>query len=309
MAATGTKGEYTPVKIEKLPYFIDLYETRSYTKTARNNYISQTSVTQFINSLEQELQVKLFDRTTLPIRPTAAGSRFYRDAKDLLRQYQRIREELTALDRNAALPVRLCYTSKIDLQILLPFVTGFKQRHPEIAVDVEQATFKEASKALWVRRCDAVIGIDFEPEYTGQLDSLVLYRGEYQALVAKGHPLFEADCIPPEKLYRYPLVMLSPQVIGRSYTGMLEHARQDGYGANIQRTANDLDGELFLILTEGLIGFSPDNFFPQEYAGQLRRIPIQGGHHRFQLEMKYRTGENPSLDRFVTELAAYLKSE
>ena len=66
------------MKIEKLPYFIDLYETRSYTKTARNNYISQTSVTQFINSLEEELQVKLFDRTTLPIQPTAAGTRMPR---------------------------------------------------------------------------------------------------------------------------------------------------------------------------------------------------------------------------------------
>lgn len=53
----GKKGEGT-VKIEKLPYYIDLYETRSYTKTARKNYISQTSVTQFINGLEEELQVK-----------------------------------------------------------------------------------------------------------------------------------------------------------------------------------------------------------------------------------------------------------
>lgn len=297
------------MKIEKLPYFIDLYETRSYTKTARNNYISQTSVTQFINSLEEELQVKLFDRTTLPIQPTAAGTRFYQDAKALLRQYQRIKEGLAALDRNAALPVRLCYTSKIDLQILLPFVTGFKTRHPDVAVDVEQATFKEASKALWVRRCDAVIGIDFEPEYTGQLESLTMYQGGYQALVPEGHPLFGRDAIRTDELYHYPLVMLSPHVIGRSYEGMLEHARQDGYYPNIQRTANDMDGEMFLILTEGLIGFVPDNYFPQEYAGRMRRIPIEGSHHRFQLEMKYRSGENPSLDLFVEELAAYLKSE
>lgn len=297
------------MKIEKLPYFIDLYETRSYTKTARKNYISQTSVTQFINSLEEELQAKLFDRTTIPIQPTPAGNRFYQDAKDLLMQYQRIKEELAALDENAALPVHLCYTSKIDLQILLPFVVAFKKRHPEIAVDVEQATFREASKALWVRRCDAVIGIDFEPEYTDQLETLSLYRGEYQALVSWNHPLSGRESISKEELYRYPIVMLSPQVIGCSYQGMLEHARQDGYYPNIQRTANELDAELFLILTENLIGFVPENYFPQEYAGKMQRIPITDTNHRFQLEMKYRLGENPSLDLFVEEFAAYLKTQ
>ena len=82
------------MKLEKLPYFIDLYETRSYTKTARKNYISQTSVTQFINALEQELQVKLFDRTTIPIQPTEAGKRFYQEAKLLLGQYERMKRSL-----------------------------------------------------------------------------------------------------------------------------------------------------------------------------------------------------------------------
>ena len=51
------------MKIEKLKYFIDLYETGSFTQTAKINYISQTSVTQFIYSLEEEFQVKLFNRS------------------------------------------------------------------------------------------------------------------------------------------------------------------------------------------------------------------------------------------------------
>ena len=39
-------------RLERLPIFIDLYETRSYTKTAQKNYVSQASVTQLVNSLE-----------------------------------------------------------------------------------------------------------------------------------------------------------------------------------------------------------------------------------------------------------------
>lgn len=38
------------MRLERLPIFIDLYETRSYTKTAQKNYVSQASVTQLVNT-------------------------------------------------------------------------------------------------------------------------------------------------------------------------------------------------------------------------------------------------------------------
>ena len=81
------------MRLERLPIFIDLYETHSYTKAAQKNYVSQTSVTQLVNSLKEEFGVKLLDRSTLPIQATAAGKQLYHDAK-LLRQYQRLKAVL-----------------------------------------------------------------------------------------------------------------------------------------------------------------------------------------------------------------------
>ena len=103
--------------------------------------------------------------------------------------------------------------------------------------------------------------------------------------------------------------MLSPEVLGRSYDGMIRHAQLDGYYPPIQQTANDLASELFVMLTENLIGFVPDNYFPEEYRGQLRRIPIENGHHQFRLELKYLPGENPAVPLFVKELSNYLKNQ
>ena len=297
------------MRLERLSIFIDLYETRSYTKAAQKNYISQTSVTQFINGLEEEFGVKLFDRTTLPIQPTPAGKQFYRDAQLLLQQYQRMKSTLPKLEANAEARIRLCTTSRVDLKLLLPFVQQFKKDHPQVVFEVSSCTFRDASQALWVHKCDAAAGIDFDPDYTSGMEALTLYEGEYQALVPATHPLFQRESIPCEELYRYPLVMLSPEVIGRSYEGMIQHAQLDGYYPNIQQTASDLDAELFLILTENLIGFVPDNFFPEEYVGQLRQIPIEETHHRFRLELKYFPGENAALELFVKELSNYLKTE
>lgn len=59
--------------IEKLKYFIDLYECRNYIETARKNFISQASISQYISSLEKEFNTKFFDRSVTPIQPTLAG--------------------------------------------------------------------------------------------------------------------------------------------------------------------------------------------------------------------------------------------
>ena len=162
------------MRLERLPCFIDLYETRSYTKAAQKNFLSQTSVTQFVNGLEEEFGVKLFDRSTLPIQPTAAGRQLYHDAKLLWRQYQRLKAVLPRLEKEEAAPIRLCYTSQIDLKILLPFVRQFKAFHPEVAFEVELCSFRDASQLLWAGKCDGAIGIDFEPEYTEGMDQLAL---------------------------------------------------------------------------------------------------------------------------------------
>lgn len=279
------------------------------TKTAQKNYVSQASVTQLVNSLEEEFGVKLFDRSTLPIQATAAGKQLYHDAKILLRQYIQLKEVLPRLEQEGASQIRLCYTSQIDLQILLPFVRQFKAAHPAVAFQVELCPFRDASQMLWAGKCDGAIGIDFEPEFTQGMETLVLYEGEYQALVPQGHPLFQREVLSREELYQYPLVMLSPEVLGRSYDGMIRHAQLDGYYPHIQQTANDLASELFVMLTENLIGFVPDNYFPEEYRGLLRRIPIENGHHQFRLELKYLPGENPAVPLFVKELSNYLKNQ
>lgn len=181
----------------------------------------------------REFQVKLFDRATLPIQPTEAGKQFYQDAKILLRQYERMKATLSQIGEDTGLRIRLCYTSQIDLKILLPFVRQFKKNHPEIAFEIMHSTFRDASQLLWIRRCDAAVGIDFEPAYTENLQTLVLYEGEYQALVPSSHPLYDHTSIAKEELYRYPLVMLSPDILGLSYQGMIDHATLDINGPEL----------------------------------------------------------------------------
>lgn len=57
------------MNIEKLKYFTDLVECRNFTDTAKKNFVSQTTVSQQIASLEKAFAIQLIDRKQIPIKP------------------------------------------------------------------------------------------------------------------------------------------------------------------------------------------------------------------------------------------------
>ncbi len=52
------------MNIEKIKYFIDLVESGNFTYTAQKNFVSQTTISQQIHSLEKEFGAQLIDRKT-----------------------------------------------------------------------------------------------------------------------------------------------------------------------------------------------------------------------------------------------------
>lgn len=69
--------------IQGIKFFLSVAETRSFTESAELCNISQSSLSKSIMRLEQELDVKLFDRTQHPVSLTPAGECFYTHFKPM----------------------------------------------------------------------------------------------------------------------------------------------------------------------------------------------------------------------------------
>ena len=68
----------------QLHYAIMLSEIRNFSQVAEKLNISQPALSKQILSLENELGIKLFDRTTTPLTVTPAGQHFIQGAADLV---------------------------------------------------------------------------------------------------------------------------------------------------------------------------------------------------------------------------------
>lgn len=72
------------ITVEQMQYILELSKTHSFHKTAENLYISQPAVSKAIKKVEDELQLKLFDRTTAGVYPTKIGIEFVKIIDEIM---------------------------------------------------------------------------------------------------------------------------------------------------------------------------------------------------------------------------------
>ena len=75
------------MNIENIQCFISLAECLNFTRAAEREHITQTTMSHKISVLEKELGVKLLYRDTKQVFLTNAGTRFYSQAKEIIKMY------------------------------------------------------------------------------------------------------------------------------------------------------------------------------------------------------------------------------
>lgn len=291
------------MNIEKIKYFVDLVECRNFTETAKKNFVSQTTISQQIASLEKEFEIQLIDRKQIPIEPTKAGWLFYGEATVLWKQYNYMKTKMENYKNGHTQILSIEYAAPTDLQKLLSFIPIFKKNHPNIKFELNKVLLKNVSELLKRGVYDAAIAFDSEFVNKENILTHTLYEGQYCAAVNNSHPLFQNKAISIDELYKYPLVMLNPATIGDSYYLMIQHTMEDGYKPKILRTADDIETELFYIITENLIGFFPDNYNLTYLQNEVRLIPLKASHHTFKIQIGYlRNNTNPALQLFLNQI-------
>ncbi|MBM7541054.1 LysR family transcriptional regulator [Amphibacillus cookii] len=286
--------------IEKIKYFIDLVKCRNFTETAKLNYVSQTTISQQIASLEKTFGVKLIDRNQIPIEPTQAGWVFYNEANILWKQYNHMKEKINQLQYDQRHVLNIEYATLTDIQGVLQFIPSFKQKHPNIELKLNKVPLKDIATFLEKGLYDLAISVNSEFYGKEKVATCPLYSGNYCAVVSRNHPLFHHETLTKAELYQHPLIMLNSNTIGNSYDLMIQHAIEDGYQPHIVHTVEDVETELFHIVTDNVIGFLPDNYLLNYPKEDIRLIAIKDTHHTYQIQIGYlKENTDPALKHLI----------
>src|SRR6201991_3295741 len=149
---TDSASRVVDLDLRLVGYFTVVADHRHFGRAAAALRIAQPSLSRQIRRLEQELGVRLLDRTPQGTRLTEAGEVFLPRAKALLRSTA----QAAAETRAAAQPGRLTVGYMANL-FVTPAVRGVRRRHPDADVQVVHLTYDDVRSALLDRRVDVVV--------------------------------------------------------------------------------------------------------------------------------------------------------
>jgi DNA-binding transcriptional LysR family regulator len=123
--------------IESLKVFCDLIDTRSFSKAASKNFVSQSAVSQQVRAFEDRFGRKLVERSRGGLVPTAAGQAFYEGCREILDRFARLGEEMAGLGDAVHGQVRVATIYSVGLHELSPVVKRFIKTYPQANIHIE----------------------------------------------------------------------------------------------------------------------------------------------------------------------------
>lgn len=127
------------MNFKQLQYAIMLSEVQNFSQLAEQLKITQPALSKQILALEQELDVKLFDRSTTPLTLTAAGEHFIREAKELLFREDQLKRSMEDFKRGDRGRLVIGISPFRSLYLIPRIIKKIRDRYPGIQITLHEA--------------------------------------------------------------------------------------------------------------------------------------------------------------------------
>lgn len=262
------------MNISHLREFAYLAETLSFAATARHFFISASVLSKHIAAMEDDLQVKLFNRDNRKVTLTDEGEAFYRDIVGVLDGYDRALANLAARRSSIELCLRVGYLRGAARPFLPKFVRYIEKEHPEVDLDLRCMEYGELIRAHRSRNVDVIFNMDFDPDAVETCDFANVYRDKLYVVMGKKHRLAKNTAIAVEELAGESLLLPDEQAypgLAQAYESLVHYSCDMAQA----RRYSDIDTFYLRIAQGNCIGLSSGHNYRQ-FEGRAVFLPIAG---------------------------------
>lgn len=182
-----------------------IIETGSFTKAAEALGYTQSSVSQMIASLENELSIKLLTRSRTGIRLTHEGAELYPFIERSIIQYRAMQEKANEIKGLETGIIRVGTISSITCHWMPGLIKGFQEIYPHVQFLFHQGDYTLIPE--WIKTGAVDFGF-VTPEAVADLNTIPIKDGEMLAVLPKSHPLAGNKSIHIEELTKEPFILL-----------------------------------------------------------------------------------------------------
>ena len=247
--------------VRHLSYFVTLARERHFARAAQLCNVTQSTLSAALRKLEEDLQVALVVRNQRFVGLTVEGEHLLAWARQILIDYDSLREDLSGLRTGLKGTLRLGVVPAAMGAVGF-LSTRFREAHPDASIEIRSLSSREIQKGLDGFEIEA--GLTYlENEPLERVRRVPLYHERYILAMRADHPLAaearvswvqasrQRLCLLSEEMQNRRIldgladtfgVVLRPTVVSNSFLGVCAHLREGGFVSIVPHTFRHLFG-------------------------------------------------------------------
>ena len=209
-----------------LQYYLTAAREENITKAAQLLHITQPTLSRQLQQLEEELGVKLFQRSKHSICLTPEGLLFRRRAQEIISLAERAKDELSPTEEELSGEISIGCGELLSVEELSDIISAFQQEHPLVKFHLHSGYNDDLKEKIEQGTLD--MGLLTEPVDIGKYQFVRMnQKEEWGILVHKDSPLAQLEVIRPENLSGTPIITTADTPIYRELAGRLYKGNTD----------------------------------------------------------------------------------
>jgi DNA-binding transcriptional LysR family regulator len=271
------------IETRHLRYFITVAEELHFGRAALRLHMTQPPLSQAIIGFEALLGTPLFTRSRRSVALTPAGLALLPEARRLLAQIEGLPGQARRAANGSAGKLSLAFVSSADYSILPPFLRQFRERYPQVEIDLREATTDMQLADLLAGRIDVGLLIPPLPDkamrdldYCAVLTEPLVLAAPTGLAALKGR-----KSLPLRQLPDLPLLIFPRRIAPAFYDAILGCLREAGIAARISQEAIQMQTIVSLVSAGMGIALVPQSVSNLKRTG-VQYLPLTG--HKLTVE-------------------------
>jgi len=215
---------------KQLRYFVTVVDMKSFSRAAKQLFVSQPALSSVIRNMEKEYGVQLIYFLGKQMHLTSHGTQLYAMAQNMLRQQDAIHEMMHGSFPMEKGILRIGLSHTMGPCLFPRLVSGFLEKYPDIEYVVEQYIgLKEIQDMVNKHQLD--VGFVLLPVLANAFDVVPIHKSSRVIIASKRHPLAQRESLRFADLRDERFIMLGP--LYRGYHEFLAGCRSAGFEPRI----------------------------------------------------------------------------
>lgn len=285
------------MELRHLRYFITVAEELNFSKAALKLYTAQPSLSQQIKDLEEDVGVKLLNRTKRKVELTEEGAIFLEQARLTLAQADKAVAMARQVSQAKQQMLRIGFVPVAEMKIFPYILPNLRVQNPDLKIELLSLNNNEQIRLL--KKGDLDLTFTRHNFNSDEIESQFVIREPLIFLLPKDHPLAKYERIPVKALNGIDFIIPSAEQSLTLNQAILDFTKANGIELNIVQKADNI---LFNINSIGMgLGCTilPGYIAPLTMNNTIIR-PLDIELPYLDLYVSYRKNSNsPSVDKFM----------